>query len=470
MKRLVVALVALALAVPAGSALAGPGSPPTAAGPGTPVGHAATASGHLAELVRLSPAPEYRRFGTTAISRVADYAAGVLGGDGYQVVRDDVGGLSRWAVDYANGERPELTRRSDGHTFKTESAFDIKSTSAQGVECTVKKIADVGPGDCGLVPFSDGSPEWKNVTYNAPADVATIVSKGGVGAVVQGDTQRNLVYALRLHNPGIPVVVSVVPDSIVGTRVRLRTMGASVPAVAHNVVGVLRPPTGSSQYVMLLGHMDGWFQAAADNGGGAAGVLRAAHELMTSRPSSGVIVGLMDGEEYGLLGSRGLAAQLSSAAGLSVPDGGRALQMADIKAVMNLDASSARASDVQDKVHGVAGQDAPVFNWRAMVFSEEPTLASLFLTTFAAHGVFGLPVNSQAAIRVEGGWRTDAQWFHQAGVPVAWPVAGYPEYHTDGDVPSAMDKADLEAVADAAADLVGKLATAPIGRVPSQFR
>jgi hypothetical protein len=33
-----------------------------------------------------------------------------------------------------------------------------------------------------------------------------------------------------------------------------------------------------------------------------------------------------------------------------------------------------------------------------------------------------------------------------------------------------MDHADLEAVADAAADLVGKLATAPIGRVPDQAR
>jgi hypothetical protein len=105
-----------------------------------------------------------------------------------------------------------------------------------------------------------------------------------------------------------------------------------------------------------------------------------------------------------------------------------------------------------------------------MVFSEEPNLASLFLTTFAAHRVFGLPLPSRAAIAVQGSWRTDAQWFHQAGVPVAWPVAGYPEYHTDGDVPRAMDHTDLEAVAGAAADLVGKVATAPIGRVPDAAR
>jgi hypothetical protein len=429
----------------------------------------------LARLVALSRAPEYRRFGTAAMGRVADYAAGQLAKDGYQIVRYEAGGLTRWAVDYSKGHGPQLTRVADGRSFKTESAFDIGSTGPDGVECVVKKVADVGPGDCGFVPFSEGSPEWKNATYNAPADVAQIVSRGGVGAVIQGDLARNLVYSVRPRTT-IPAVVAVVPDDIVGQRIRLRAMGAQVPAVAHNVVGVLRPPAGASQqlgseqYVMLLGHMDGWFQAAADNGGGAAGVLRAAHELAGARPATGVVVALADGEEYGLLGSKALAAQLSSPAGLALPDGGAALHMGDLKAVMNLDASSARASDVQDHVAAVAGRDAPIFSWRAMVFSEEPTLASLFVSTFAAHGVFGLPLPSRAAVQVEGGWRTDAQWFHQAGVPVAWPVAGYPEYHTDGDVPAAMDHADLEAVADAAADLVGKLATAPIDRVPTQFR
>src|SRR5947209_5180872 len=254
-RRLLVGLLVLGLAVPAGLAVAAPARP------------APTASDYLSKLVRLSSAPEYRRFGSAAMGQVAGFAAGALAKDGYQVVSDDIGGLSRWAVDYAEADRPQLVRVADGHQFKTESAFEITPTGPDGVECTVKKVADVGPGDCGLVPFSEGSPEWKNVSYNAPADVATIVGKGGIGAVVQGDVQRNLVYALRLHSPGIPVVVSVVRDDIVGQRVRLRAMGASVPAVAHNIVGVLPPPAGSSlqlksarqlksaQYVMLLAHM-----------------------------------------------------------------------------------------------------------------------------------------------------------------------------------------------------------------------
>ena len=459
MRRLLVGILVLALAVPAGVARATNG------------GHESTAGDYLDALVKRSPAPDYRRYGTPAMAEVADWAAGRLASAGYRVVPDDEATANRWAVDYSPGHQPMLT--SGGQSFKTESAFDIGATGPAGVTCTLKKIADVGPGDCGFVPFSDGSPEWKNVTFNAPADIAQIVAQGGVGAVAQGDTQRNLVYALRAKTT-IPTVVSVVPDTIVGQQVTLRAMGASVPAVSHNVVGVLPPPPGSNQYVALTAHMDGWFQAAADNGGGTAALLRAADLLAAQHPNVGVFIGLMDGEEYGLLGSQKLAAKLGS------PDGFAGVHMSDIKADVNLDASSARASDVQNQVRSTAGQDAPVFSWRAMVFSDEPTLASLFLTTFAAHGVLGLPVNSQAAIQAEGGWRTDAQWFDQQGVPVAWPVDGYPEYHTDGDVqcagpsaaalPCSVDKADLENVAEASADLVGKLATAPIQPVPQQLR
>jgi len=188
-------------------------------------------------------------------------------------------------VDYSSADRPSLVRVSDGHPFKTDSAFDITPTDATGVECTVRAVADVRPGDCGLVPFADASPEWKNPSSsNFKSDIATIVAQGGVGAVVQGDVARNLVYALRTHS-SIPAVVSVVGDDIVGQRVRLRAMGASVAATAHNVVGVLRPPAGSSSYVLLTAHMDGWYQAAADNGGGAAAVLRAAQ--LIAQPTVG---------------------------------------------------------------------------------------------------------------------------------------------------------------------------------------
>jgi hypothetical protein len=44
---------------------------------------------------------------------------------------------------------------------------------------------------------------------------------------------------------------------------------------------------------------------------------------------------------------------------------------------------------------------------------------------------------------------------------VVWPVAGYPEYHTDADTLAAVDAADLEAIAAASADLVGRLVSVP---------
>src|SRR5436305_2239485 len=319
MRRFLVGLLSLALSAPAGSAAV------AAMAPARP----ATAGDYLDQLVTRSPAPEYRRYGTATMGRVASWAAASLRSAGYQVVRDDEATAKRWAVDYTSGHQPLLT--SGTQHFKTDSAFDIGSTGPAGITCTLKNIADVGKGDCGFVPFADGSPEWKNTSYNAPADIAKIVQQGGVGAVVQGDTQRNLVYALRPRTT-IPTVVSVVPDTIVGHTVNLRAMGSSVPATSHNVVAVLPPPAGSTQYVALTAHMDGWFQAAADNGGGAAAVLRAAHLLAAQHPQAGVFVGLIDGEEYGLLGSQNMAARLATT-------GAGGVRMADLRAVSSLEAS-----------------------------------------------------------------------------------------------------------------------------------
>ena len=69
-----------------------------------------------------------------------------------------------------------------------------------------------------------------------------------------------------------------------------------------------------------------------------------------------------------------------------------------------------------------------------------------------------------------GRHRTDVAPFAERGVPFAWPVVGYPAYHTDGDGLSAVDPADLEAVAVAAAGLVADLAPLPLQRVPQALR
>jgi len=53
----------------------------------------------------------------------------------------------------------------------------------------------------------------------------------------------------------LPTVVAGTDEtSILGSRIRLRTMGGFVPATGHNVLGIRRPPEGSSDYVVLLAH------------------------------------------------------------------------------------------------------------------------------------------------------------------------------------------------------------------------
>ena len=434
---------------------------PASAGPSAPA--ATGARRHLMAVLDRSPAPDYRRAGSEGMARVADYEAATLSAAGYQVVRHDVDlGATIWKVNYRRANRPLLTRLDDARAFKVDSVFNLgRTTTRDGIRCEVKAIADVTPGDCGFVPFTTASPEWKNApNYDPSGAVDEIIAKGGVGAVLQGDVARNAVMALSIRRP-LPAVVAVVEESdVVGRMVQLRAMGSFAPAVARNVVGVRRGPAGTKT-VLLLAHADGWYQAAADNGAGVAAVLRAAELLAQRTPGVGVAVALVDGEENGLLGSERLAAALASPEGLALPDGGAPLRMSDLAAVVNLDASSARASEIQDPVRSVIGTDAPVFSWRTMVYSEHATLPGLFIGTFSQHGVLGLPVPSQGAIAINGGWRTDAKWFHEAGVPVAWPAVGYPEYHTDADTLDAVDAADLEAVADAAADLVPRLGAVP---------
>ena len=426
-----------------------------------------TAFAHLGAILKRSKAPEYRRFGSAGMARVSDYIASELSSSGYKVMRHEFES-SRYAVDYSKSHKPELVRLDDRRTFKVDSVFETMApTGPEGLQCTVRAIEEVEPGDCGFVPFGTASPEWNNALQYAPGEALdAIAERGGVGAVIQGDVENNAVFALRLRKP-LPAVVAVVqPEDVVGNQVRLRAMGATVPATVRNVVGVLRPPEGASDYLMLLAHADGWYQAAADNGSGAAAVLRAAQLLARDSLRSGVIIAEVDGEETGLLGSQRLAQDLTGP-GLAVPDGGPPVRMADIKAVVNLDASSAVPADVDAEVHSATGAHIPLFSWRAMVYSEEPVLPALFLSTFAAQGVLGAPVSSMAAEGAIGGWRTDAKWFHEAGVPVVWPVAGYPAYHTDKDTLAAVDPGDLEAVARASAALVRVAADAPVGRVVS---
>ena len=213
------------------------------------------------------------------MAAAADLAAGALADAGYAVLRHDRPSTV-WAVDYAAGHEPALVRLDDGASFRTESAFSLGAiTPGSGVTCTVRPVDQVGPGDCGFVPFDQVSPEWNNVLADPATPVRTIAARGGVAAILEGDRAHGALIALRVRQ-AIPVVVSLVEaGAVVGREVRVRALGVDAPTTLHTVVAA-RPPTDPADgYVLLQGHLDGWFEAAADNGGGAAAVLAAAERL-----------------------------------------------------------------------------------------------------------------------------------------------------------------------------------------------
>jgi len=488
-------LLAGLLVVPPGQVSAQHGTPfdlaEEAAGLPTAAGDPVDAPGHLARIMDLSPAPEFRRFGTGGMAAVAEMSAEVLGDAGYSVVRPETS-HEQWKVSYAATEAP-LLRRSDDTEFVVESAFGRRaadgslpdlSTDADGVTCTVVPAADVeGSGHCGFVPFDAADPEWNNFTANARALIDQIAGAGGSGVVVQGDASRDMVFAQQVRTAIPTVVAAVEADEVLGHEVLLRTRGTWVPdATVRNVVGVLPEPSPGAGYVAVTAHADAWFQGAVDNGAGHAAALDAAEALARLHASGeldvGVVVALFDAEEVGLIGSGHVAELLNRPEGLVVPitpGSTIGVHMSDLLGVVNLDAPSAKPSDVHghEAESPIASHGVPVFSWRALIFSDphpadhpEPyasagAFGAEFVATFGSHGVFGLPVPSSGWNEFSGGWRTDAQHFHEAGVPVVWPVAGYPEYHTNLDVYdptgerySTVDPTDLQAVADAAVDWV----------------
>ena len=450
----------LAVALGTGRDPVGAGSPATAAVSGDPVVH-------LTAILERSPAPEYRRFGSPGMAGAADYAAGVLAAAGYAVLRHDVP-ADGYRVDYRPGHEPRLERVADGRSFPTESAFQLGTTTpAEGITCVLRPVNQVTPGDCGFVPFGLVSPEWNNFLADVPGQVDQVIARGGVGVVLQGDLEHSALIAVRVRRP-IPTVVSVVAAAdVIDQPVRLRVEGGGVSTTLHNIVAVRPPADPSAGYIVLQGHLDGWFAAAADNGAGSAAVLAAAERLAGSVPGRrGLLVALYDGEEWGLLGSKAFVADLADADGVTFGACGPTVRLDDVAAVVNLDASSAKASDVTGPVEDLLGLTVPLFSWRVLVFSEEATLASIFLQEMLTAGVLGAPLPVSVADPINGGMsRTDGRWFHEAGIPVAWPVAGYPEYHTSADVADTVDPVDLGAVTVGAAALVQALDSAPVARI-----
>ena len=362
---------------------------------------------------------------------------------GYQVVRQDFA-FTRY-VDrlHAPAMQPMLERVVDGYDFKVESAFNLQKTRP-GVGHHLPRASrspTSGPATAASSRSATRAPSGRTRrSCRVGADLDAIVAAGGAGAVVQGDDEA----APRVRAELAPAA----PDGRRGAPTKSRSSAhevtaprdgrASSPATGRNVLGVRRPPAGASAV-----------RGAARSRGRVVPGRRRQRRGRGRRPASRGdprrrAAGhrhrrrLMDAEEVGLIGAERFARGARRRARPSATADRRS-RTDDVKAVVNLDASSARASDVQGMTaarrRGATCRSSSGARWS---LSEEPLLQAAFLARFAAHGVLGLPIPSSVfapvgAGEIGGRLRSDVASLRERGIPFVWPVSGYPEYHTDGD-------------------------------------
>ena len=439
-------IVALSLVV-AVLALAGPAD---SAGAGDP-------NDHLRRILDVT-----QRTGAPALRLARDGGRrGLRGGRaraaGYSVLRHDRSGTVD-SVDYSPGHEPSLTAPVRWRPLPHgERLLDRRHDTARGPHVHRAGDRRGAAGGLRVRALRAGQPRVEQRPRRC-RDAGSHDPRARRRRRDPGGRPRaRRAVALRVRQP-IPTVVSLVDaGSALGQDVHLRVMGGEEPATLHNVVAVRPPADPAAGYVVVQGHLDGWFAAAADNGAGAAAVLAAAERLAGEQGRRGLLVALYDGEEWGLLGSEALTTDLARPEGLAIGTCGPVVHLHDVVAVVNLDAPSAIASDVLGHVRDVSGVLVPLVSYRVLVSSEEPTVTALLASTMTSAGVLGLPVTAEIAGPLNGGvGRTDAHWFHEAGIPIAWPVAGYPEYHTEADRTETVDPVDLANVATGTARWCGR--------------
>ncbi|HSH95830.1 MAG TPA: M28 family peptidase, partial [Roseimicrobium sp.] len=177
-------------------------------------------------------------------------------------------------------------------------------------------------------PNSPNAGELAPMTYDSSLSgsgiVAASISSGVANALLAGSgkTLKQLQDALDQENPHGEDVRIALPEM----KVRLSTRVERIKKTDRNVVAVIPPANGSSEYVMLGAHYDhlgrgetGGFgikgeegqihNGADDNASGVSAVLELASNLAAEReknPSAfkrGVIFAFWSGEEMGLIGS-----------------------------------------------------------------------------------------------------------------------------------------------------------------------
>ncbi|HEX9107865.1 MAG TPA: M20/M25/M40 family metallo-hydrolase, partial [Longimicrobiales bacterium] len=152
--------------------------------------------------------------------------------------------------------------------------------------------------------------------------------------------------------------------------------------LGYNTLGDIAGGDLADQYVMLGGHLDSWHAAtgATDDGAGAIVMLEAMRMLkaLDLHPRRTIRIALWDGEEQGLLGSRGWVARH--------PD-----LLPKISAYVNVDNGAGRLRGICDQHNEPAGrvfdQIFPVFHDLGMVTSRRCESGGVDSQAFEGTGV-----------------------------------------------------------------------------------
>lgn len=335
--------------------------------------------------------------------------------------------------------------------------FDVDGVGREGPGCDPSAFDDVPegavvlvrPGDCflrdqvinaaqagasaAIFSFPEFTPGkgLRRPTLLAPEgiDIPALAATDAVGKALGGTGRINVTVSVRAETP-------------------TRTL--------RNVIA--ESPGGDAlDIVMAGGHLDSVIDGPGinDNGSGVSTLLEIAEEISMSQPENKIRLAFWAGEEYGLLGSRHYVDELTS------------LERSDIAVYLNFDmvASPNYVPLVYDNTGAPEGSEL---------------VTDLFMKYFSAHGSEGQKIDLVG--------RSDHYAFEQSGIPVGGLFSGAEEiktdaqaaqfggeagqpldacYHQGCDDLSNINRAGLDELSNAAANVIATLADRSGGIFPT---
>ena len=190
-----------------------------------------------------------------------------------------------------------------GRSVRGLPLFDGGLTGTNGVEGKLGPVgsdAEIGLLEVGVGEYQDDV----DVERAAPRHAAYVVVTRGISS---GLACRN---APRFLSPFGPPVLQVSGEAAGwldeaardGSRARLLACATRSPALSYNVVATLPGRDRTLPPVVVMTPRSGWWQCAAERGGGIAGWLEVMRQLSDAGPARDVTFVATTGHELGLLG------------------------------------------------------------------------------------------------------------------------------------------------------------------------